>query len=244
VGVAGSPRAWACRSRRRSCSRRGVSCDSGSCRARRLGGVRASGRRWFPSRARKVLSSLLRVTLTCAAQHCPQLGRAGGVGPAGQYPLDVVGGGVVAHAGLVAGAGQLICVQDGGQVDQRPGGGGTRDAAPQRRLAPVQAPALAAGRDLGVGRPALEEAQQLRRRAAAQHGPFTAGLYRRQIARLQARRLVPDPIDAAKDRNQGPRAQPLIDLTESDPRLQELASTHHPVPRVAKTAIRFSTVLP
>jgi hypothetical protein len=58
--------------------------------------------------------------------------------------------------------------------------------------------------------------------AAAEQRPVAAGPYSREVVRLDARRRVTHPVDAAKDGNEGARTQPALDLLSADSRSQQL----------------------
>jgi hypothetical protein len=79
----------------------------------------------------------------------------------------------------------------------------------------------------------------MRRRPAAQQGALAGSSHRREVARLDARRLVADPIDAAVDQKQRTKGEPVVDLVPRDPGLEELRAGHNSV-RPGRKASDFS----
>lgn len=75
----------------------------------------------------------------------------------------------VANPGLVAGPGEVIDGEGGGQVDEGLGDGGDRDASPERCFAFAAVhgealhPPVRRGRDLGRGRRSLDDRPKVRR---------------------------------------------------------------------------------
>jgi hypothetical protein len=150
----------------------------------------------------------------------------------------------VAHAGLVAGAGEVVDREAGREIDERARDRGDGNAAPGRGVAWVDAtgsagsdavdPSLGRGRDLGRRRRALEEPEQLTGRPPAQERSLAARVDGGEVTGLDARGRVADAIDAAVLSHERPRAKARIDLIRGHARAQQLRPGHHPVRRRRK----------
>jgi hypothetical protein len=75
----------------------------------------------------------------------------------------------------------------------------------------------------------LEQPEQVRRRAAAQARALAAGEHGGQVARLDARRAVPDAVHAPVLAQQSTGAHAVADLLRRDTRAQKLRARHHAV---------------
>jgi hypothetical protein len=142
----------------------------------------------------------------------------------------------VPHVGFVAGAREVIRSQHRREIDESAWHRGDRDAAPsgdisagETRLAHLDAlgTPLRAGGHLRWRGGALEDPQQVPRRAAAQHGSFTTGQHRGEVARLDARRAMSDPVDTAMHAQERAATQPLLDLLAGNACLEELRARHN-----------------
>jgi hypothetical protein len=136
----------------------------------------------------------------------------------------------------VAGSGQGIEGEHWCEVDERAGDRGDRDAAVGGALGVARSlrdhamdPPLAHRRHFGRRRGALDQAPQMRGRATAQHRAFAAGPDSREVAGFDARRAVPDAIDATVFPQQRTEGEPVIDLVPRDPRREQLHARHDPV---------------
>jgi hypothetical protein len=134
---------------------------------------------------------------------------------------------VVADARIVGGERELAEAEEGSQVDERARRGRDRDAAPAGALGgmeprPASAAALRRREHPGKRRLALEKPEQVRRRAAAEHGARAAGEDRGHVVGLDARGAVADAIDAAVLRDQRSVRQARGDLVTGQSGSQEL----------------------
>jgi hypothetical protein len=173
-----------------------------------------------------------------AVHDLPQLRRAGGSRPAREHRGDLPRGRPEADAGLVTRAREVVEHQDRGQVGERAGHRGDRDAAVDRAIRRVDQsaphrdardPPLERRRHLGGRDRPLEEPEQVRGRAAAQPRLAPACEDRGQVPRLDARRAVADAVDAAVHAKQRAGAEAVADLVRRDAGAEQLRPGHHPV---------------
>jgi len=143
----------------------------------------------------------------------------------------------VADLGLVTCACEVVDREDRCQIDEGARDGGDWDAAPGRYvlgvdvtgavcLEALDAPLRGSG-DFRRRRRALENDEHVGSGQASKNRPFPTGPDRREVPGLDARRAVPDPIDAWILAKQGTRAKPLPDLGLGNARAQEPCAGHH-----------------
>jgi len=140
---------------------------------------------------------------------------------------------------FVAGPSEILRAESRGKVDQRAGDGRHRDSAPARRVlainpsaarGPDTGNAALAGRDhLGRWPRSLDQAEEMGGGPPAQQCSLAAGLDCGQVARLDARRLVADPVDAPVDADQRALPLALLDLLRGYPGDEELGPGDDPM---------------
>ena len=67
------------------------------------------------------------------------------------------------------------------------------------------------------------------RRPPAEDGASAAREHRREVARLHARRPVPDPIDAAVLAQESSNGESVLELGDRESRVEQLAARHDAV---------------
>jgi hypothetical protein len=148
-------------------------------------------------------------------------------------------GGAVPDARFVACACQVLYAQNAGEIDEYLRQDGDRDAPPGGRHALVRGPppprhdssdaTLRRCRHLRRRRRAFQHSEEMRCSPSAQQRAVATREHGREIARLDARRSVSNPVDAAMLPQEGAGAQPVLDLRDREPRAQQLCSRHHAV---------------
>jgi hypothetical protein len=144
------------------------------------------------------------------------------------HRLDLGGSRAEPHSGLVAGPSEVIGGEVGGEVDEGLRDGGDRDAAPERadpfrapRAHALHAPVRPRGYLGRRGWPS-HDPEEMRRRLATQDRSVAASAHRGEVSRFDARRPMPDAIDASVLPQQRTDGDAVLDLGRRDPRAQQL----------------------
>ena len=151
-----------------------------------------------------------------ASQHSPQLRRAWNVRATREHFVHVSGGCPVKYAGLVTGPRQFARMESRREVDEGARDGSDRDPTEHHRVigaGPTRASRndpidLSFGRrgDLRLRERALEDAQQVCGGETAEHRSVTTREHRREVARLDVVRSMPDAVHATMHGQQAPLA--------------------------------------
>ncbi len=99
----------------------------------------------------------------------------------------------------------------------------------ERRVVDPSHLPLGPGCDLRLRRQALDQAVQVCSRLAGERVAVAARSYCGEVGGFQARRAMPDAVNAAVHADESPAGEPMLDLVCGEPGGKGLRPGHHPM---------------
>jgi hypothetical protein len=157
----------------------------------------------------------------------------------GKNRSDLSGGRPVPHSCLVAGAREILLIQNRGEVNQGLRRRGHWNSAPPHSLDHFDPPG-SSGPDAGYTPPGwssdlgprcrtLDQTEEVSSRPATQQCICSARQHGCQVPRLETRGHVTDAVNAAVLAVKGAHSKPPADLVVRNPGSEELLARHHAV---------------